>query len=396
MAQGNLRVDGIIFEPNQAGTRTITRDATTGALKFIDAVTTGGILLHQLAGLQAVTAVSVVGLAGAGAQYTTIASAIAAAPVNATAAAPAVILITAGTYTEDLTIDKDGIVLLGLGGVTITNATATSTVLIQANTYIPLTCTLQNLTVKNTTAGEECVYLLGGAGSTVGNGTIYIKDCNLVATGIGTYALRTAAVNNVVVHGGSCAGSSNTALIKCQETASVQIANMLSLPLVQLDYDNGSATKPATVGSAYRLDGCPTVGNIVSTLSGVGSLTISRCSTGTVTMNGDMTLAVDNSTTGNLTLNNTVAATYKASTRGTAVGAGTLAEPLFRGSATFTAEATKAVAFTPDHPDAAYSVALEVLVDDTAFISLKAATGFTINFGGNQTTTVDYVVYRQV
>ena len=396
MAQGNLQVDGVIFEPNQAGTRTITRDATTGALKFADAVTTTGILLHQLAGLQSITAVSVVGKAGTGAQYTTIAAAIAAAPADATAAAPHVIIITAGTYTENLVISKDGLVLLGLGGATIVNSAADATVKVVEAATIPLTCTLQNLVIRNTGAGEECVYLLGGASSAVGNGTLYVNDCTLEATGVGTYALRAVAVNNVMVQGGSCAGSSNTALIHCQEVASVQVAHMLAMPIVQLDYENASATKPATVGSAYRLDGCPVIGNVISTMTGAGSLTITSCGTGTITMNGDRTLAVNNSTTGNLTLNNTVAATYKASTRGTAVGAGTLAEPLTRGTATFTAEATKAVAFTPDHPDAAYTVTLEVLVDDTAFVSIKAATGFTINFGGNQTTTVDYVVHRQV
>lgn len=396
MAQGNFQVDGLVIEDNQAGTRTITRDASTGAIKFIDAVTTGGILLHQLAGLQAVTAVYVVGKAGTGAQYTTIASAIAAAPVNATAAAPALILVTAGTYTEDLTIDKDGIWLVGLGGVTITAATATATITVKQNTYIPLTCTLQNLRITNAGNGEECIYLLGGASSTVGNGTIYIKDCDLVASGVGTYALRGVAVNNVVVTGGSCSGSSGTALIHCQECAAVDIVGMRALPLVQLDYDNTSATKPVTVGSAYRIDNCPVVGNLTSTLSGAGSLTITQSGCGTVTMNGDRTLAVNNSTTGNLTLNNTVVATYKGSTRGTASGAGTLVEPVLRGTATFTNESTKAVTLTPKTSDTSYTVALEVLVDDTAYISNKAVTGFTINFGGNQTTTVDYVVLRQV
>jgi len=396
MAQGNTQVDGLTVEPAAAGTRTITRDATTGALAFYDNVNSTTILLHQLAGLQAITACSVVGKAGTGAQYTTIAAAIAAAPVNATAAAPHTILITAGTYTENLVIDKDGIVLHGLGGVTITASTADATVLVQAATYTPLTCTLEGLTITNTGAGVECIYLLGGAGSTVGNGTLYIKDCNLVASGVGTYALRTVAVNNVVVRGGSCSGSSNTALTHCQETAAVDIVGMRALTLVQLDYANASATKPVTVGSAYRLDHCPAVGNLTSTMTGAGGLTIAHSGCSTITMNGDRTLDVSNSTTGNLTLNNTVAATYKASARGTAVGAGTLAESLVRGTATFTAEATKAVTFTPPHPDAAYTVALELGIDDTAFVTAKATDGFTINFGSAVTTTVDYLVHRKM
>lgn len=173
MAQPPFKTDVLQIEPGAAGTRTISRDATAGELKFIDPTFPTGVLLADMVGLQSITGVSVVGTGG-GAQYTSIQDAI-----DNTTTSPAVIVIAAGEYTEDITLSKD-VVLFGLGYVKITNSTAGPTIYITEDAAdVPRFVRLQNLTIENTDIGEECIFVDGS--NTFATGTITVVTAPLAA-----------------------------------------------------------------------------------------------------------------------------------------------------------------------------------------------------------------------
>lgn len=168
MAQPPFLTDSVQIEPAASGTRTIARDTTTGGLRFVDPAFPLGVILAELVGLQTVSGVSLVGVGG-GAQFTSIQDAIDAATANPTA-----ILIFSGEYTEDLTISKDGIVLVGLGYVKVTNASAGPTVHVTEDADdVPRFVQLRNLAIENTDAGEECVFVDGS--NTFATGTVTVN-----------------------------------------------------------------------------------------------------------------------------------------------------------------------------------------------------------------------------
>lgn len=177
MAQPPFKTDVLQVEPGAAGTRTVSRDSTTGGLKFVDPAFPAGVLLADLVGLQTVDGVSLVGVGG-GAQYTSIQDALDAIPLTSSISAPTAVLIFSGVYTEDLTISKDGVILVGLGYVKITNATATSTIHITEDAdSIPKFVQLKNLTIENTAIGEECVFVDGS--NTFASGTVLVNTAPL-------------------------------------------------------------------------------------------------------------------------------------------------------------------------------------------------------------------------
>jgi hypothetical protein len=177
MAQPPFLVDVLRIEPGSAGVRTIDKAPTSTALRFIDPTTTA--TLAQFMGLRNVTGVYVVGTAGYGAAYTSIQDAIDAVPPYATVAEPGLVLVGPGTYTENLTIEHDGVFLIGLGAATIQNDGASHTITVQAVPGpAPQNVTLQNLTVVNDQAGFACLSLDGG--STFASGTVTVVTAPLV------------------------------------------------------------------------------------------------------------------------------------------------------------------------------------------------------------------------
>lgn len=185
MAQPPFRTDVLLIEPGAAGTRTIGRD-TTGALKFVDPDYVAGLTLKQLAGLQSVASIQVVGLNG----VATIQEAIDAAPTGEEYVP--VILVPSGTYTEDITITKN-LVIQGLGFVQITNSTETDTISItQDSGGTPVFVQLIDLTVRCEEAGQACILLDGSntfaSDSLVVNGLLAAGDTitigGVVLTGV--------------------------------------------------------------------------------------------------------------------------------------------------------------------------------------------------------------------
>ena len=513
MAQDPWQVDQIQIEPGTSGDRIINADSE-GYLQFEDPNVTAH--LQQLVGLRNVTGVFVVGRAGGGAAYTAIQDAIDDIPDTSSAAVPSLVLIMSGVYTEDITISKDGVYLVGLGAVTLENSAAGPTITIADDPLTtPTKVVLQNLRIVNGDAGEECIYVVGAgtyasgtvtvdsapltvadtitiggvvltgvtgtrtsgsdnfsvdgttvatvaaeivaaindasnsfavtveasylagvvtitaivagtagnaitltvnstgltasgallsgggsSGSLVASAALIIKDCDLVASGVGTYQIVANTVNNVRVYGGSWRGSSSSSICQVVNCAEFYMDGVEWANDFNLSYDDTNDV-PDTVTSAYRLTNGSRANDLVVDIAGVGSLTLANFETmGDITMGGDQTLAVTSCNIGNISLDETVAATLVNSTRGTLTEAGgtpTLAESMLVGSQSFAVSASEAIAFDIAQPDAAYMVALDCPDAGTvANATAKAASGFTISLDGAITGTVYYSVLRQM
>ena len=386
MTQAPFQADALRVEPGSGQTLLISRDAATGSLRFRDAVVTGGVNLSELANLSTVAGTLVVGKSGTGAKYLTIQAAFNAVPTTASVTNPYVILVCPGVYTENVVWEKDGVTLLGLGKVRLVAAAATATVTIQAAVAsTPHYAALTNVELENANVGGECVLVSGGASSLVGDGGVYLQGCLLVASGAGGYTVRGDTVNHLYLDGCSALGSTGTAACRVSQCATLRVTGG-DLPLVQADYNSAGVT-PSVVTSAYELSRCST-GNLLSTLQGVGSVSVSGCSTGTVTVNGNRTLAVDSSSLGNLVLGGTTAAELRSSRRGTVGGTGTINESAVAGTLVFAASLAETVTFGVPRTDADYVVTLDTGVPDSAYVSARLVTGFTVTFGLVQTTTV--------
>ena len=209
MAQPPFLIDELQIEPGSGDTLTVSRDSTDGAMKFVDAVLTSGVLLPNLVGLRNITGVYMVGRAGDGAPYTSVQDALDAVPDSSSAAAPSIVLVLPGVYTENVSIQKDGVYLVGLGGATITNDGASDTVEISAAiATTPQDVLLRGVTIQNTSAGQSCVRVIGA--DSFASGTVTINAAPL-ATGdsitingtalTGTAGTRTSGSNDFSVSG---------------------------------------------------------------------------------------------------------------------------------------------------------------------------------------------------
>jgi len=162
MAQPPFLLDVLQIEPGSGDTLTISRDSTDGAMSFVDAVLTSGVLLPSLVGLRNVTGVFLVGRAGDGAPYTTIQSALDEVSTSSSVTAPSLVLVLPGVYTENLTIQKDGVYVVGLGGVKVSNSGASDTVEISAAiATTPQDVMLRGLTITNDEDTQSCVRIIG-------------------------------------------------------------------------------------------------------------------------------------------------------------------------------------------------------------------------------------------
>jgi len=331
MAQDPIKVDSIQIAPLTAGTRIIDYDSVTGSVRIQDPALSSSTLLVNLSGIRSIQNVIIVGKDGPGATYDTVQKACDAVPSSSSLADPWTILVMPGVYQENLTIEKDGVCLCGLGGVILTPLVADATVLIQAAVgSTPEYCRIQNIRVENSNAGEECFKILGGAGSTVGESGIFIENCEVVASGVGSFQLYAEAVNDVYLTGGTFVGSTATSIVQVLQLHRFVWSGVQGANLSQLDYDSGGVV-PSQFGSSYEISGL-SAGNTQSTFSGGGSLEINNCSVGDVVFLGDRSATIRGSFIGDLTLNNTFEATLVSSSRGTVAGSGVLVESITQGT----------------------------------------------------------------
>ena len=398
MAQPPFKADVFQVEPGSGQTLLVDREPTTGSLRFTDAIVTGGITLSQLAGLGSIASIFVVGKSGVGAHYTTVQDALNAVPLSSSSSAPSLILVGPGIYQENIVWEKDGVWVFGFGGVEFVNNGVADTLTIQQSVgSTPKQVVLQNIRVKNDSAGRACIKPIGGAASEVGSEGINLINCELPATGVGCYQIDANAVNKIFVQGGNWSDSISTSLSRFTQVAWLELHSTLGVQAIQADYNNAGAI-PVLAGSTYRLMGLPQAGNLQSALTGDGILEVLQCSNcGNVTMSGDRSMKAVSSELGNLTLNNTIAAELSYCQRGTVAGTGTLAENMLDGTLAFVASGSENFVFTVEQPDVDYRVVLEYEVNSLAVTKNKATTGFTVEFpGGVQTTGVNFTVLRQV
>ena len=405
MPQNPFQADQFQVDPSSGDTLTITRDTTDGSLKFVDALVTGGVTLSSMIGMQSLSNVFVVGNSLVGASHLTITSALADVPADASMANPYVIFVTSGVYQEDIAIEKDGIVIIGLGYVLIESATVTDTITIQENTTIPTFTVLKDLYIKNTNASQSCVRVVGGATSTVASNTISLIGCNFLA-GASGYPVRTASVGKIAIKGGSMKSSDPSAFCLVEETAEMFITNVSDMTALQLDYDN-TGVLSSVVGCSYRILDCNfnssnTVTNsISSTLSGLGSLFLSNVSDcGNLSLDGDRTTTAINSVVQNITTSSTANVILTDCKRGTLSGTGTLSESKSYGTLTFLASASETYSFGIDQPDLNYIVLIEndrgTAETDVAYVSAKTLGNVTISFSGAVNKSVSFLILRDV
>jgi hypothetical protein len=178
MAQSPFLADQLQIEPGSAGTRLINGNVD-GELQFQDSEVSA-VLLKALVGTRNITGVFVVGRAGDGAAYTSVQDAFDAIPNSSSSSAPSLVLIYPGVYSENLTLQKDGVFIQGVGGVTLQNVGANDTLEISASLgAVPQSVKIQGLTIKNTDAAQTCVRVLGA--DSFATGTIDVDTAPLTA-----------------------------------------------------------------------------------------------------------------------------------------------------------------------------------------------------------------------
>jgi hypothetical protein len=296
MPQPPFLVDALQIEPGSGDTLTVSRDSADGAMKFVDAVLTSGALLPNLVGLRNVTGVYIVGRAGDGAPYTSIQAALEAVPASSSAASPSLIVILPGLYTENVTIQKDGAYLVGLGGVTITNNGASDTVEISAAiASTPQDVLLRGLTIQNTTAAGACVRVIGA--DSFASGTVTVNKAPL-ATGdtitingtalTGTAGTRTSGSDDFSVSSGSTDGIAAEIIAAINDSAnsfSTLVSATAALNVVTLTaVTAGSGGNAITLATSTTPGGNMTPsganltgGGAAGTLIGDGVITIEDC-----------------------------------------------------------------------------------------------------------------------
>ncbi len=389
MAQTPLLLDAIQIEPESGDTITISR-GVDGDLEFVDAKVTTAVTLSRLAGMSANSAVLVV---GSNAEYAAIQDAIDAVSAASSATNPHTILITDGVYAENLTIDKDGISLVGVGRPVISVAAGDAITLEAGVSTRPKSCDLVGLRVAVSEAGASCVRVTGGAGSTIGEDRILLKDLELQPSGVGSRSLRASTVGNIVAEGGDWSPVATT-LVELDQCATVSFKGIRRLSDVSVTHtDQAALSDIAAVG--YSIQECGEVGDVLINLTGESTALISGCpSVGDVTFGGDQSGKINASSIGDLTLNNTFSASLHSTSHGALAGDGTANVSGISGTLAFDASASETVSFDVSQPDIQYFVSIECPVNAAPSVAAKTVEGFTIAFAAPQTGTVGWAVIR--
>ena len=259
MPQPPFHIDQLQIEPGSGQTLLINRDATTGSLKFTDAVVTAGVLLKNLVNVNNVTGVYTVGSGGTGAGYSTIQDALDAIPNTSSPANPSLVLVLPGQYTENLTVEKDGVALIGLGGVYLQNSGGSDTLTVIASPgAVPENVVLRGLNISNDQAGYACVrvdgaFIFASATVTVNSAPLAAGD-TLVINGVTLTAVcpsRTSGSNDFSVAFGTPTAIAAEIAIAVNDPAN-SFASFVTAtavgPVVTL-----SANTPGAVGNAYTL-----------------------------------------------------------------------------------------------------------------------------------------------
>lgn len=384
------QLDVLQFNANGGNTIQVTSDGS-GNLTFEDAVVTPAISLVDLAGLESNSSVIIVGK-----KYATIQDALDAVPNTSSVSNPTVILIPAGVYSESILVQKDGLHLLGLGLVQITGIVGTPSLSIDdLGTAVPLSVTFQNIIFSKSQDAERAVSIVGEADTNLGLGGFVFKDCKFRATGVGTFAFFADKVNKILIEGGDTTGSSASAKISVAQCSSFLVKRASEMPNIEMSYDD-SLDRPSTLTSSYSFTNIDLCGNFLVSLLGVGSLSVSNCTIGNLSVDGTQNILLAGCTLGNLTVSGTIAATLSKSDY-SAIGGdvtATLDIDKLVGSIAFTNEVSKTVLLPLTYPNTSYMVLVDSSLADIPYVENKTTTSFDITYSGSATVTPIYQVIR--
>lgn len=326
MAQPPFLTDVLQIEPASGDVLTIERDPLDGSLLFKDALVPDGLRLSDLAGLNSIQNVSFVGVSGPGATYNTIQEALDNVPATSSIDNPSLILVGPGTYSENLTLEKDGVFLIGLGSVRLEAALAASTLKISPTvTTTPLGCHVENFTLANAFDGEACVELDGTADLTLLSEGLTLAYVNLESTGAGGYTILSALTNRVTVLGGTWGNSSSTSSLSFTQTAALTLQDIAEVGDLNISYTTLTPPIPSVYSADYRLTTLGKVGDVAASLGFLGTFDMTGCTdVGHVVLGGNRTFDFTASRIGNLTLNDTVTAQLLSTSLLVVTGTGTL------------------------------------------------------------------------
>lgn len=386
-----FETDVIQLNANGGNTIVLSSDGS-GNMTFQDAIISTAINLVDLAGLESSSSVFVVGK-----KYTTIQEALDAVSNTSSATNPSVVLIPAGIYNESLVIEKDGVHLIGLGLVEITGVAGTSSVsIVDTGAAIPLSVKFQNLTISKDQDGERAISIVGVDTSNLGLGGLVFENCKIKATGVGTYALYVSVANKVVFEGGDTIGSSATSKFSVAQCAELLVKGSKAISNVELSYDS-TLDKPSTLTSSYSFTQNDLCGDFLVSLLGVGSLSVSSCTIGDLSIDGTQSVGLAQCESGDLTVNGTTEITIKGTEYSSLGGDPTTVLIIDKvvGSVVFANETSKTVLLPLPYPNSSYMVLVDGYSGEHPFVSNKTTTSFDIEYSGNQTVTPIYQVLKQ-
>lgn len=418
MAQDPLKMDQLQIEPGAAGDRRIDRDPATGALRFQDAETSA-ITLRQMAGIRNIANVLIVGRSGAGSQYTTIQSALDDVPNASSPDNPHLIFVLSGVYEETVNVIKDGISLVGIGRPMLRDPLDGTpngvgndhTLIVSAQMgTVPESFSIEGFDIRNAHDNKACIRIVeGGAGSTVGNVGITIRNCVLNSTGPGGgRPLWVTAVNTVEVAECNLMGTVAAQTV-VQEAAKFSLRDSRCTTQVTLRWDAVNA-QPANAAEKYTIENCWNLGSetalipaVSIDLDGGQIAALSGCSVSPaqrVQISGDQQVEFRQCSLGILSVLETPTVELFSSDFVGTLGANATAalDGTQYGTAAFVAAASLAITFDVPQSDTAYRVDYELdgrpANDEVLWTSNKLATGFTINFNTAQTLNVGWRTMR--
>ena len=376
MAQSPMKLDAIQIEPESGDTLTISR-GDDGSLQFADAQVTTAISLTRLAGLSANASILTV---GSDSQYSSIQDAIDAVPATASSTDPYTVLVGPGIYAENITIEKDGISLVGAGLPTISAATGDAVTLSAAVSTRPRGFVMEGFKVVSSEAGSSCVRITGGAGSTIGADGILLKDLELQPSGVGSRSLRASTVGKIVGVGGDWSTQATT-YVELAQCASVLLKGIRQLSDVSVSHTDAAALS-STDTTSYSIQECGEVGDMLISLSGESELLVSGCpSVGDVTFNGDRTSEINCSVVGDVTMNEDSVCVLNATKHQALSGDGVVSVSNLNGEVLLDNQAFLDVVLDVSQPDTDYTICVEIAPTSTvASVHTKTVNSFRVQF----------------
>lgn len=326
MAQSPFLTDVVQIEPGSGDTLTIERDPTDGSLLFKDALAPAGLKLTEMASFSSIDEVFLVGLSGAGAQFNTIQEALDAVLATSSLSAPSLILVGPGVYSENVSIEKDGVFLVGLGGVRLDAAIAGSTVrVVPAVTTTPLACHIEGITIANSWDGERCVEVDGTADLTLLSEGLTLVNCDVESTGTGGFTLTSTLANRITVIGGTWEKSDSTSSLSVSQTAALTLQDIAEVGDLTMSYSTLTPPIPSVFTADFRLVTLGKVGDVSANLFSLGTFDMTGCTdVGHVVVGGNKTFDFTASRIGNLTINDTATVQLLSTSLLVVSGSGTL------------------------------------------------------------------------